>query len=113
MRSYHFWAQRSEAGPSSAIGTSVQNMGENCTPHLPDLCTESGPFLDLEFALDSGARGMAAPDSGSQKMQYLFDGFKVKSLFASITNQVPTENSADLERAPGARSIGAYFVVGT
>ena len=52
-------------------------------------------------------------DSGSQKMQYLFDGFKVKSLFASITNQVPTENSADLERAPGARSIGAYFVVGT
>ena len=46
-------------------------------------------------------------ESGSQKVQHLFGGFKVKANIISITNQVPAENSADLERADSARSIAA------
>ena len=46
-------------------------------------------------------------ESGSQKVQHLFGGFKVKTNIISITNQVPAENSADLERADSARSIAA------
>ena len=52
-------------------------------------------------------------ESGSQKVQHLFGGFKVKANIISITNQVPTENSTDLERAESARSIAAGFIVGT
>ena len=55
----------------------------------------------------------AAEESGSQKVQHLFGGFKVKANIISITNQVPTENSTDLERAESARSIAACFIVGT
>ena len=48
-------------------------------------------------------------DSGSQKVQHRFGGFKHKSETISITRMVQSENSSDLERVPGTRSIAAEF----
>ena len=48
-------------------------------------------------------------DSGSQMVQHHFGGFKYKVRIISITKMIHLENSSDLERAPGARSIAAEF----
>ena len=48
-------------------------------------------------------------DSGSQKVQHRFGGFKHKSETISITRMVHSENSSDLERAAAAASIAAEF----
>ena len=48
-------------------------------------------------------------DSGSQKVQHRFGGFKHKVRLISMTKRGASKNSSDLERAPGARSIAAEF----
>ena len=51
----------------------------------------------------------AAFDSGSQKVQHVFDGFKYNCESSSLTIDGPPENSSDLERAGAARSIDDKF----
>ena len=48
-------------------------------------------------------------DSGPQKVQHYLDviSYKIKAIL--VTRIVVSTNSADLERAPGARSIGEEF----
>ena len=48
-------------------------------------------------------------DSGSQKVQHRFGGFKHKVRIISTAKMIHLENSSDLEQAPGARSIAAEF----
>ena len=64
------------------------------------------PVEVASIALSSPA---AAGDSGSQKVQHRFGGFKHKVRLISTTKMVHLKNSSDLERAPGARSIAAEF----
>ena len=52
---------------------------------------------------------MATDDSGSQKVQHRFGGFKHKSETISITKMGGSEFSSELEGAPGARSIADEF----
>ena len=54
---------------------------------------------------------MCVCDSGSQKVQHLFGGFKRKIKNCSTIRMNKMKNSSDLERAPGARSIGDEFYV--
>ena len=51
----------------------------------------------------------AANESGSQKVQHHFGGFKHKSETISITKMVNSENSSDLERVAATRSIAVEF----
>ena len=48
-------------------------------------------------------------ESGSQKVQHHFGGFKHKSETISITKMVNSENSSDLERVAATRSIAVEF----
>ena len=48
-------------------------------------------------------------DSGSQKVQHHFGGFKHKSETISITKMVNPEKSSDLERVAATRSIAVEF----
>ena len=52
-------------------------------------------------------------DSGSQKVQHRFGGFKHNIYLTSITSQVPATKHAAIDRAPGARSKSVEFSVGT
>ena len=54
---------------------------------------------------------MCVCDSGSQKVQHLFGGFKRKINNCSTIRMNKMKNSSDLERAPGARSIGDELYV--
>ena len=49
------------------------------------------------------------PDSGSQKVQHRFGGFKHKIELNFESRIVVSTNSPDLERGPGTRSIGEEF----
>ena len=53
--------------------------------------------------------GLEATESGSQKVQHHFGGFKHKSETISITKMVNSENSSDLERVAATRSIAVKF----
>eukprot|EP00966_Prymnesium_polylepis_P009883 227911-Prymnesium_polylepis.1 len=50
---------------------------------------------------------MGTPDP--QKVQHPFQRFQAKIKLISRTIECTPENSSDLERAPGARSIGDEF----
>ena len=50
-------------------------------------------------------------DSGSQKVQHRFGGFKHYNQPTTLTKMVHIKNSSDLERAPGARSNADEFFV--
>ena len=55
------------------------------------------------------ATWLLVSDSGSQKVQHVFDGFKYNCESSSLTIDGPPENSSDLERAGAARSIDDKF----
>ena len=55
----------------------------------------------------------AAAESGSQKVQHFFGGFKHESEIIQLTKVVTTENSTDLERGAAPRSIADEFSVVT
>ena len=48
-------------------------------------------------------------DSGSQKVQHFFGGFKHESGIIQLTKVVTTENSTDLEWGAAPRSIADDF----
>ena len=52
-------------------------------------------------------------ESGSQKVQHVFDGFKDKIYLTSVTSQVPAMKHAAIDRADSARSKSVEFSVGT
>ena len=69
--------------------------------HVPS----SSPFM---FPLHSRTQWVVG-ESGSQKVQHHFGGFKHKSETISITKMVNSENSSDLERVAATRSIAVKF----
>ena len=60
---------------------------------------------------NGGEESESLIDSGPQKVQHRFGGFKDKIDLISITIGVRTKSSTDLERAAAARSIAADFFV--
>ena len=55
------------------------------------------------------ARAPAPPDSGSHKVQHYLNAISLKIEASLLTIDGPPENSSELERALGARSIADEF----
>eukprot|EP00966_Prymnesium_polylepis_P217068 5023935-Prymnesium_polylepis.1 len=59
--------------------------------------------------LEAALEGIIPADSGSQKVQQPFQRFQAHIKLMSRTIECIPGNASDLERAPGARSIGDEF----